>query len=92
MLAIFIKVQHFAYVKKLVVENMPKHAKFDKYAKPKIFMPTTSQKCQIKKNWHKNMLVGNAIFYSIYSSVNCTSATSYNCDATITFSCTTMNK
>jgi len=55
-LVIFIKVPHFFYVKKLVVG---KYAKFDKYAKPKIFMPTTSKKCQIQKIWHKNMLVGN---------------------------------
>jgi len=34
-LAIIIKVQHFQYVKKLFVE---------KYAKPKLFMPTTSKK------------------------------------------------
>jgi len=38
---------------------MPKYAKFDKYAKPKIFVPTTSKICQIKKIWHKNMPVGN---------------------------------
>jgi len=36
--------------KKLVVE---KYAKFHKYAKTKIFLPTTS------KIWHKNMPVGN---------------------------------
>jgi len=45
-MAIFSKVQHFALVKEPVVE---KYAKFDKYAKPKIFMPTTSKKCQISK-------------------------------------------
>jgi len=32
---------------------MPKYAKFDEYAKPKIFMPTISKKCQIAKIWHK---------------------------------------
>jgi len=35
------------------------YAKFDKYVKPKIFMPTTSNKCQISKFWQKNMPVGN---------------------------------
>jgi len=44
--------------KNLIVE---KYAKFDKYAKPKIFMPTTSKKCQIVKIWHKNMPVGNTV-------------------------------
>jgi len=43
----------------LVVETYAKIAKFDKYAKPKIFMPTTFRKCQISKIWHKNMPVGN---------------------------------
>jgi len=43
-MTIFTKVQHFAYVKEPVVE---KYAKFDKYAKPKIFMPTTSKQRQI---------------------------------------------
>jgi len=55
-LAHFIKVQRFAYVKKLVVE---KYAKFVKYAKPKIFMPTISKNCQNLTIWHKNMPVGN---------------------------------
>jgi len=44
------------HVKKWVVE---KYAKFDKYAKPKIFLRTTSKKWQISKIWHKNMPVGN---------------------------------
>ena len=41
-MAIFIKFEDFAYVKKLV-------AKFDKYAKPKIFMPTISKNAKFKK-------------------------------------------
>jgi len=36
-----------------LLKNMPKYVKFDKYAKPKIFMPTTSKNCQISKIWHK---------------------------------------
>jgi len=55
-MTIFTKVQHFAYVKEPVVE---KYAKFDKYAKPKIFMPTTSKQRQISKFLHENMAVGN---------------------------------
>jgi len=47
-MAVFTNVQHFAYVKEPVVE---KYAKFDKYAKPKIFMPATSKKCQIFLIW-----------------------------------------
>jgi len=39
-----------------------KYAKFDKYAKPKIFMLITSKKCQISKIWHKNMPIGNTGF------------------------------
>jgi len=45
-MAIFIKFEDFAYVKKLVVE---KYAKFDKYAKPKIFMPTISKNAKFQK-------------------------------------------
>jgi len=41
-MAVFTNVQHFAYVKEPVVE---------KYAKPKIFMPATSKKCQIFLIW-----------------------------------------
>jgi len=55
-MTIFAKFQHFAYIEERVVE---KYAKFDKYAKPKIFMPTTSKKRQTSKIWHKNMPVGN---------------------------------
>ena len=45
-----ILVQHFAYVKNNWL--------LKKYAKPKIFMPTTSKNCQISKIWHKNMPLG----------------------------------
>jgi len=55
-------VQNFEYVKNnWSLKHTPKHAKFAKYAKPKIFMPTTSKKCQILKIWHKNMPVGNTV-------------------------------
>ena len=40
---------------------MPKYGKFNKYAKPKIFMSTTSKRCQIFLIWHKNMPVGNTV-------------------------------
>jgi len=53
-------VQHFGFVKNnWLLKNMPKYSKFDKNAKPKILMPTTSKKCQISKIGHKNMPVGN---------------------------------
>jgi len=45
--------------KSWLLKNMPKYAKFDRYAKPKVFMPTISKKCQISKICHKTMPVGN---------------------------------
>jgi len=33
--------------KNWLLENMPKYGKFDKYAKPKLFMPTNSKTCQV---------------------------------------------
>jgi len=44
----------------------PKYAETDKYVKPKyakqnIFMPTTSEICQISNIWHKDMPVGNTV-------------------------------
>jgi len=42
-MAIF-RVQHFACVENIVVE---KYANNEKYAKTKLFMPTTSKTCQI---------------------------------------------
>jgi len=38
-----------------------------KYAKPKIFMATTSKKCQISETWHKNMPVGSTDCHNAFS-------------------------
>jgi len=51
-------VLHFGHVKNLIVEKYAKNAKIYKYAILKIFMSTTSVKCQTSKLWHKNMPVG----------------------------------